>query len=93
MPFLSHGLALDSFPREIRLSGHMEYTIRFSHLVQIATSYGRKTSTGSLIDLVGMKNSPALRFIFLSNACSTDDQAVTHEFLDHVREYRWLTIT
>jgi hypothetical protein len=92
MLFLSRGLALDSYPREICLSGHREYTIRFSHLMKIAEAKEKKASTGSLLELVGIKNSPALRFIFLSNACSTDDQAVALEFLDHIREYRWLTI-
>jgi hypothetical protein len=92
MPFLARGLDLDSYPREIRLSGHSEYTIRFSHLMQVARLSGRETMTGPLIDLVGIKDTPALRFIFLSNACSTDKQALTLEFLDHIREYRWLTI-
>jgi hypothetical protein len=93
MSFLTRDLDLDSFPREIRLSGHSEYTIRFSHLLQVAESSGKKPSTGSLLELVGIKNSPAWRFIFLSNACSTDEQAAALEFLDHIREYRWLTIT
>jgi len=93
MPFLARGLDLDSYPREIRLSGHKEYTIRFSHLLQVAEAAGKKTSTGSLLELVGKRNSPAMRFIFLSNACSTDRQAVALEFLDHIREYRWITIS
>lgn len=93
MSFLARGLDLDSYPREIRLSGHKEYTIRFSHLVQVAEAAGKKTSTGSLLELVGLRNSPAMRFIFLSNACSTDGQAVALELLDHIREYRWLAIS
>jgi hypothetical protein len=92
MPFLAQGLDLDSFPRKINLSGHMEYSIRFSHLIQVARSCGKEIMTGPIIDLVGIKDSPSLRFIFLSNACSTDEQAITYEFLDHIREYRWLTI-
>lgn len=92
MPYLARGLALDSFPREIPLSGHSEYTIRFSHLMRVGRSFGRKTASGPLIDLLGITDSPALRFMFLGNACSTEKQAVTSEFLDHVREYRWLTL-
>jgi hypothetical protein len=34
-----------------------------------------------------------LRFIFTSRACSTEKQEIIFEFLDHVREYRWLAIT
>jgi hypothetical protein len=32
------------------------------------------------------------RFIFNARACSTDEQALVFEFLDHVREYRWMII-
>jgi len=32
------------------------------------------------------------RFIFNARACSTDEQALVLEFLDHVREYRWMII-
>ncbi len=92
MPFLAKGLSIDSYPREIPLSGHSEYTIRFSHLLDVARSFGRKTATGPLIDLLGITQTPALRFIFLNRACATEEQEIMYEFLDHVREYRWLTI-
>ena len=93
MPYLTEGLALDSFPREIPLYAHSEYTIRFSHLIKVARSFGRTIATGSLLELLGIKDAPALRFIFTSHACSTEKQEIIFEFLDHVREYRWLTIT
>jgi len=93
MPYLAQGLHLDSFPREIRLHGHCEYTIRFSHLISVAQSLGRSTRTGSLIDLLGGEMLPCWRFIFTSRACSNDKQELIFEFLDHIREYRWLTIT
>ncbi len=93
MPYLTKGLALDSFPREIQLYAHSEYTIRFSHLIKVARSFGRTIATGSLLDLLGIKDAAALRFIFTSHACSTEKQEIILEFLDHVREYRWLAIT
>lgn len=93
MPYLTEGLALDSFPREIPLYAHREYTIRFSHLIKVARSFGRTIATGSLLDLLGINDATALRFIFTSHACSTEKQEIILEFLDHVREYRWLTIT
>jgi len=93
MPYLAEGLALDSFPREIRLYAHSEYTIRFSHLIKVARASGRTIATGDLLDLLGIKDAPSLRFIFTSHACSTERQEIIFEFLDHVREYRWLTVT
>ena len=91
--FLSRGLDLDSYPRKIDLFKHCEYTIRFSHLIQTAHALGRKSQTGALLDLISIKKSPALNMIFTSRACSTDYQEIMFEFLDHIREYRWLIIT
>ncbi len=92
MPFLGKDLDTSGWPREIRLTAHSEYTIRFSHLEQVARSHGRKVETGSLLELIGFSNVEKARFIFNARASATDEQALVFEFLDHVREYRWLTI-
>lgn len=92
MPFLVKGLAADGWPREIRLTAHSEYTIRFSHLEQVARLHGRNIETGSLLEFIGYSKVEKARFIFNARACATDEQALTFEFLDHVREYRWLII-
>jgi len=39
---LGKGLETDSFPREIKLKEHSEFTIRFSHLIKVAKSWGEK---------------------------------------------------
>ncbi|HHO76197.1 MAG TPA: hypothetical protein ENN05_07180 [Deltaproteobacteria bacterium] len=90
--FLSRGLDLDSYPRRIDLFKHKEYTIRFSHLIKVAHALGKKTKTGALLDLIGLRRSPALNMVFTSRACSTSYQEVMFELLDHIREYRWLII-
>jgi hypothetical protein len=92
MEYLGKGLASGGFPREIRLKGHSEYTILFSHLVKVARALERNVSTGSLIDLVGVADTQKMRFIFLAGASATDEQEVIYELLDHIREYRWLII-
>jgi hypothetical protein len=92
MPFLAKGLETGGWPREIRLTAHSEYTIRFSHLEQVARAHGRRVETGSLLELIGYSNVEKARFIFNARASATDEQALVFEFLDHVREYRWLTI-
>ena len=92
MPFLVKGLATGGWPREIRLTAHSEYTIRFSHLEQVARALGRKVETGSLLEFIGYSNVEKARFIFNARACATDEQALVFEFLDHVREYRWMII-
>ncbi len=92
MPWLASGLEIDGWPREIKLHGHSEYTIRFSHLIKVAQHFGRKILTGSYAELVGVRNRHFYRFMFESGACSTPEQEIVLEFLDHIREYRWLII-
>jgi hypothetical protein len=92
MPFLEKDLDTGGWPREIRLTAHSEYTIRFSHLEQVARAYGRKVDTGCLLEFIGFANVDKARFIFNARASATDEQALVFEFLDHVREYRWLII-
>lgn len=92
MPFLAKGLETGGWPREIRLTAHSEYTIRFSHLEQVARAFGRRVETGCLLELIGYTNVEKARFIFNARASATDEQALIFEFLDHIREYRWLVI-
>ena len=92
MAYLARGLDPGGFPREIRLKDHSEFTIRFSHLLRVAGGKGRKTATGSLLDLIGLENDSRLEFAFRSRASLSDEQEILHEFLDHVREYRWLIV-
>jgi hypothetical protein len=92
MRWLEQGLALDSFPREIRLYRHSEYTIRFSHLVKVAKAFGKTVRTGALLDLIPLRKTADLRMIFTMRACSTERYEILYELLDHIREYRWMTI-
>ncbi|MEA2101506.1 MAG: hypothetical protein U9P80_02890 [Thermodesulfobacteriota bacterium] len=92
MPYLSRGLQPEGFPRQIRLKGHDEYTIRFSHLVDVAQTYGKRVLTGPLTEVVGLRHKPSLQFVFQARACSTTKQEIAFEVLDHIREYRWMII-
>ena len=92
MQYLTAGLEMDSYPRRIPLYNHCEYTIRFSHLVKVAQALGQQTRTGSLIDLIKLKKTTALKTIFTTRACATHRQEIIYELLDHIREYRWLII-
>jgi hypothetical protein len=76
MPFLGKGLETGGWPREIRLTAHSEYTIRFSHLEQVARAHGCKVETGALLDFIGYANVDQARFIFNARASATDRQAL-----------------
>lgn len=92
MDYLREGLTVNGYPREIRLKDHSEFSVRFSHLIAVAKRWNRKVKTGSLLDFLHVKKTPAMRFIFKMRAQSTDEQEILYEFLDHAREYRWLMI-
>jgi hypothetical protein len=92
MPWLGKNLDLDSFPREIRLYRHSEYTIRFSHLVKTAKALGRTVETGALIELLPIIESPCLKMVFASRTCVTERHEIIYELLDHIREYRWMIL-
>jgi len=63
-----------------------------SDLEQVARLLGRSVEAGSLLELIGYSNAEKARFVFNARACATDEQALLFEFLDHVREYRWLIV-
>jgi hypothetical protein len=92
MAFLARDLVLDGYPREIRLKGHSEYTIRFEHLVKTANCCGRKVRTGSLADLAGLQNKARMRSIFVGRMAGSEEHEILYELLDHIREYRWMLI-
>lgn len=92
MDYLARGLETDGYPREIRLAGHREYTIRFSHLMAVARYFGRDVKTGSLAEAVGIADSPRNRAVFLGRMTGSDEQEIRYELLDHIREYRWMII-
>jgi hypothetical protein len=92
MGYLAKGLIPDGYPREIKLHGHSEFTIRFSHLVRVAEAMGRKTLTGSMIDLLGLKRLGKMEAVFRSRIFPSEEQEMIFELLDHIREYRWLII-
>ena len=91
MEYLNHELDI-SYPREIRLYNHTEYTIRFSHLIKVAQAWNREVYSGPLIDIPGIENNRALQFIFTNRISRTERQEIIYELLDHIREYRWILI-
>lgn len=92
MPYLAGGLGRENYPRRIPLVRHDEYTIRFSHLEKVARAWGREVKTGPLFDVLGIDPAPSWRFIFTARACADERHACVYEFLDHVREYRWMAV-
>ncbi|MDD5475826.1 MAG: hypothetical protein PHU03_04845 [Syntrophales bacterium] len=92
MGYLERDLDMEGYPREIKLKGHSEFTIRFSHLLAVARFLGREVVTGSFAELVGLAHSPRMRAVFCGRMTANEENSLLYEFLDHVREYRWLLI-
>lgn len=79
------------FPEEIKLLGHSEYTIKFSHLEKIAASYGYKTIRGQYIDFMEINSDNSVNFALRSNS-SRDDLEAIRQFIYDLYKYEYMIL-
>ncbi|MGQ9842115.1 MAG: class I SAM-dependent methyltransferase [Spirochaetota bacterium] len=77
-------------PRQIRLFGHSEYTIRFSHIETIAKKWGYTVHRGVYNDIFGCKMTPKLQFILNSTAGGKDEYEILRQFIDDIFTYEYI---
>lgn len=82
---------IDGFPERIKLKGHDEFSIKFSHLESIAGSYNYQTVRNSYIDFIALKESPELNFILAGSSDKDAHEAVRH-FVDDLYIYESLVL-
>jgi hypothetical protein len=80
-------------PERIRLKGHDEYTIRFSHLEAVARSWGYISTRGPVADYVQMDFSPRLRSILAVRSGLSDEDEIIRHFLEDLYKYEYLLLT
>lgn len=78
-------------PEEIRLIGHSEYTIRFSHLESIARSFGYTIVRGNYTDFIKFNFSNRIHRIFKSNSQKDADEIIRH-FIEDLYIYEYLLL-
>ncbi|MFH2058889.1 MAG: class I SAM-dependent methyltransferase [Pseudomonadota bacterium] len=78
-------------PKEIRLIGHSEYTIRFSHLESIARFFGYTVVRGNYTDFIKVDFSNRIHRIFKSNSQKDAHEIIRH-FIEDLYIYEYLLI-
>jgi len=85
-------LAFDGNPRRIRLKGHDEYTIKFSHLRRIAEYYGYRTVRGPFADYIVPNITEELKAIFATRGLYCDSEEMIYHFIGDLYEYEYLVM-
>ena len=80
------------FPERIRLRGHDEYTIKFSHLEAVARSFGYKSVRGPLADIIEFDFSDRVRFILSSHSVEKDEHEIIRHFIEDLFQYEYLLL-
>lgn len=93
-PALKHYIPLvsDGNPRRIRLKGHDEYTIKFSHLRRIAEYHGYRTVRGPFADYVIPDITEELKAILATRGLYSDSEEMIYHFIGDLYEYEYLVM-
>ena len=78
-------------PERIRLKGHDEYTIKFSHLERIAEEMGYDCSRGPYADFLRIRWTEEVRFIFTSRSARDEHEAI-RQFVEDLYRYEYLIL-
>lgn len=88
-PFLE--VRADGNPREIRLHGHVEYTVKFSHLERAAKHFGYITHRGCFADFLKIRWTDELQFILHSKSMK-EEHEVIRQFVEDLYTYEYLVL-
>lgn len=78
-------------PEQIRLKGHYEYTVKFSHLQKIANYYGFHAIRGNYTDFIKVDYNNELNFIITSNS-QKDEHEIVRQFLEDLLKYEYMIL-
>ncbi len=79
-------------PERIKLKGHDEFTIQFSHLEKIANYYDYKCLRGPFADYLEPEMSDEIYFIMKSRSCHKEEHEVIRHFLEDLFKYEYLLL-
>lgn len=79
-------------PERIALKGHDEYTVNFSHLQQIAASWGYRSLRGPLADIVPLRWDKRLRVIMAAPVPPSGDAEIFRHFVEDLFKYEYLLL-
>ncbi len=80
-------------PERIRLHGHNEYTIRFSDLEKVASSFGYTSRRGQYIDFVEPIIDEEVNFILCLGSSKIDRHEIIIQFIEDLIKYEYLILS
>ncbi len=80
-------------PEAIRLMGHTEYTVRFSHLEKVARHFGYDVRRGSFSDFLHVDFTSEIRFILTSGVSTKDEHEIIRQFIGDVYKYEYIALS
>jgi len=79
-------------PERISLTGHDEYTIKFSHLEKVATSHGYRSVRGPFADFIPVEMTDEIRFALSSGGHYSDEAEMICQFVEDLYKYEYLIL-
>ncbi|MDO9585168.1 MAG: SAM-dependent methyltransferase [Syntrophales bacterium] len=79
-------------PEKISLMGHDEYSIRFSHLQQVAHTFNYVSIRGLFADFIHVDFTEDLRFIMASQGRFSDEGEMICQFVEDLYKYEYLIL-
>jgi hypothetical protein len=80
------------FPERIRLRGHHEYTVKFSHLENVARAYWYDVTRGMYADFLKVDFTGEVRFILASRAAVKGEHEFIRQFIEDLYTYEYMLI-
>jgi hypothetical protein len=80
-------------PERIRLHGHDEYSIRFSDLERVASSYGYSALRGQYIDFIEPEIKEDVEFILRLGSSKIDRHEIIRQFMEDLIKYEYLVLS
>jgi hypothetical protein len=80
-------------PEKISLTGHDEYTIKFSYLEKIAAFHGYRSIRGPFADFILVEMSDEARFALTYGGNYSDEAEMISQFIEDLYTYEYLILT
>jgi hypothetical protein len=80
-------------PERIPLRGHDEYTIKFSHLAQVAAQHGYDCKRGPLADFIRLDFNDSLWWLLKRRHSTKDEHEILRHFVEDLYQYEYLLLT
>lgn len=84
------GSEADGFPRQIRLRGHDEYSIRFGDLAAVGRALGYRVERLHMMEFLGLRHDPAARSMVRVHNTRAETAELVRELFLHAAEYQVL---